>query len=88
MAQKSHKVAEKLLGQSYESMDERTKKVARHISERKHISRNTTKESDEVITFGQRAADKVASFGGSWAFIGLFAATLIALGCPELVHSC
>jgi len=78
MAQKSYHAAEKLLGQSYESMDVRTRKVARHITERKHISRNTAKESDEVMTFGQRAADKVASFGGSWAFIGLFAATLIA----------
>lgn len=78
MAQKPHHVAEKLLGLSYESMDARTRKVARHISERKHISRNTAKESDAEMTLGQRAADKVASFGGSWAFIGLFAATLIA----------
>jgi uncharacterized membrane protein len=78
MAQKPHHTTEKLLGLSYESMDERTKKVARHISERKHISRNTAKESDTEMTFGQRAADKVASFGGSWTFIGLFALTLIA----------
>jgi len=78
MTQKPHHTAEKLLGLSYESMDEHTKKVARHISERKHISRNTVKESEAEMTFGQRAADKVASFGGSWAFIGLFGVTLIA----------
>lgn len=26
----------------------------------------------EKLTFGQRAADKIAAFGGSWWFIGLF----------------
>ncbi len=29
---------------------------------------------DERLTFGQRLADRVASFGGSWAFILIFAA--------------
>jgi uncharacterized membrane protein len=73
----NHSTAEKLLGSSYELMDERTKKVARHITERKHISKNTLQELDSTATFGQRAADAVARFGGSWAFIMLFAATLI-----------
>jgi len=27
---------------------------------------------DQQLTFGQRIADRVASFGGSWTFIGLF----------------
>lgn len=73
----NHSAAEKLIGSSYESMDERTQKVARHITERKHISKNTLQELDSTATFGQRAADAVARFGGSWAFIMLFAATLI-----------
>lgn len=72
-----HTIAEKLLGSSYESMDERTQKVARHLTERKHISKNTSQELDSTSTFGQRAADAVARFGGSWAFIMLFAATLV-----------
>ena len=74
---KKHHSAEKLMATSYEAMDERTQKVARHITERKHISRNTAKEHDETKTFGQRAADAVAKFGGSWAFIILFGVTLI-----------
>lgn len=72
-----HSTAEKLLGSSYESMDERTKKVARHLTERKHISKNLSQTFDENVTFGQRAADAVARFGGSWAFIMLFAAVLV-----------
>ncbi len=77
MAHKNHSTAEKLIGSSYEAMDERTQKVAQHITARTHISRNTSKEQDESITFGQRAADTVARFGGSWAFIILFGVTLV-----------
>ena len=77
MTDKKHHFAEKLLGITYKAMDERTQKIVRHISERKHISRNTAKEHDDTKTTGQRAADAVAKFGGSWAFIMLFAVVLI-----------
>ncbi len=46
------------------------------------LRRWTTPNPNEVIeekeTLGNRIADKVAQFGGSWTFIGLFAAFLIA----------
>ncbi len=75
---KAHdEVAVRLLGTSYESLDERTKKVTRHLASRKHIARNTEAEFDAKVSLGQRAADAVASFGGSWTFIGLFAAILV-----------
>lgn len=32
-------IAEKLLGMPYDSLDERTKKVARHIADRTHITK-------------------------------------------------
>jgi uncharacterized membrane protein/uncharacterized membrane protein YeaQ/YmgE (transglycosylase-associated protein family) len=32
---------------------------------------------DEQLTFGQRAADRVARFGGSWTFIGIFVLLMI-----------
>lgn len=70
-------IAQKLLGVPYESLDERTRKVARHVAARKHIARNIAKEIDSSTTLGQRAADAVASFGGSWTFISLFAAILV-----------
>lgn len=70
-------IAEKLLGASYASLDERTQKVAKHVANRKHIARNIAKELDEKTTLGQRAADAVALFGGSWKFITIFAAILI-----------
>ena len=42
---------------------------------RTQVSRNLNDEEEELLTFGQRIADKVAEFGGSWTFIisfGLF----------------
>ncbi|EDY20394.1 cyclic nucleotide-binding protein [Chthoniobacter flavus Ellin428] len=40
------------------------------------ISRNVNDEMDERLTFGQRIADKVAAFGGSWTFIFIFGGIL------------
>ncbi len=70
-------VASRLLEMPYETLDERAKKVAQYVAGRKHIVRNITKELDFNTTVGQRAADAVASFGGSWTFVGLFAATMV-----------
>ncbi|MBK9797665.1 MAG: DUF1003 domain-containing protein [Holophagaceae bacterium] len=61
----------------YGALDERTRRVVEHITGGKHISRNVTKDYDADITFGQRAADKVATFGGSWTFVGIFAAVML-----------
>ncbi len=44
---------------------------------RTQVSRNPNVEEQELLTFGQRIADKVASFGGSWTFILCFAAVLV-----------
>ncbi len=43
---------------------------------RTQVSRNPNVEEEERLTFGQRIADKVASFGGSWTFIIIFGITL------------
>ncbi|MCI0355369.1 MAG: DUF1003 domain-containing protein [Acidobacteria bacterium] len=39
---------------------------------RSRVSRNLNEEEEERLTFGQRVADRVAAFGGSWTFIILF----------------
>ena len=51
--------------------------VFEEFLKRRPISRDVQREQDEAESFGQRAADKVARFGGSWAFLGLFAAVLV-----------
>jgi uncharacterized membrane protein len=41
------------------------------------VSRNINEEMDDRLTFGQRIADKVAAFGGSWTFIFIFGGILV-----------
>ena len=74
---KPDEIASKLMGMPYEALDDRAKKVARHIAARTHIARNVALDPGTAPSFGQRAADAVASFGGSWTFVGLFAATML-----------
>jgi CRP/FNR family cyclic AMP-dependent transcriptional regulator len=45
---------------------------------RDRANRNANLVIDEEMTFGERIADKVASFGGSWTFIILFGVVLVA----------
>jgi uncharacterized membrane protein len=42
------------------------------------VSRNANELIEEQSTFGQRLADMVAHFGGSWSFIIFFAIVLVA----------
>lgn len=44
----------------------------------KRVSRNINKEMEEKATIGQRVADRVASFGGSWSFILIYCSFLLA----------
>lgn len=41
------------------------------------VAKDVNKEIEESMTFGQRVADMVAAFGGSWNFIGIFALVLV-----------
>jgi uncharacterized membrane protein len=74
----AQEAAAALLGSHYDSLDPRAQKVARHVAARKHIARDALRDAEVPPTRGQRAADAVATFGGSWTFVGLFAATMLA----------
>ena len=51
---------------------------------RTRVTRNANVEEEERLTLGNRVADRVASFGGSWTFISIFATVLI---CWVVVNS-
>ncbi len=53
------------------------REVIRSLSEHELLAKDTTKEYEDQLTFGERLADKVAEFGGSWGFIALFIAIII-----------
>ena len=61
-----------------DTLPDREQRIIEHFGERKHISRDTNREFETKLTFGQKLADKVASFGGSWTFIITFGAILLA----------
>ncbi len=77
MDQKLSAIAKKLFHVKYELLGEHEKKVVHHFAEKTHISRNIASDVSAKLTFGQRMADKVASLGGSWGFIIIFAIILI-----------
>ena len=71
-------LASKFLQTGYDDLAEREKHVIHHMEKRAVISEDVNEQFHENLTFGQRLADQVAAFGGSWAFIILFGATLAA----------
>jgi uncharacterized membrane protein len=44
---------------------------------RTQVTRNVNIEAEERLTLGQRLADRVAAFGGSWPFISMFCVVMI-----------
>jgi uncharacterized membrane protein len=77
MDKKIRDVAEKLFNSEYEKLSEQERHVAHHITERTPISTNVIQNYSEQLTLGQKMADKVASFGGSWVFISIFACVMV-----------
>jgi uncharacterized membrane protein len=73
-----HKLADQLLHEDFDLLSPREQVVINRIADGLHISRNALEEHQEKLTPGQRLADRVASFGGSWPFIVLFLAALVA----------
>lgn len=52
------------------------KEVLESLRQQEILSRNPEEELQGGLTAGQRVADRVAAFGGSWTFITLFAVVL------------
>jgi uncharacterized membrane protein len=51
--------------------------VMKSLREQDILSKNINVEFEEQLTFGERMADRIAEFGGSWRFIAIFAAVLL-----------
>lgn len=67
----------KIINKSEDMLTTAEQHVLKHIREKRPISRNQHQEYSDTMTFGQKVADKVAAFGGSWPFIGLFVLFLV-----------
>jgi uncharacterized membrane protein len=64
--------------QTCEEAGESEQRVIERLTKRLHISRNVHQEFEESLTLGQRMADRIAVFGGSWTFILIFLSLLLA----------
>ena len=53
------------------------KEMTKSLEEEQVLSRNINKEFEGSLTLGERLADRLADFGGSWPFIGIFIGMLI-----------
>jgi len=51
--------------------------VVKSLTEQELLSKNINVEYDQQRTLGERMADKLADFGGSWRFISIFCAVLL-----------
>ena len=70
-------IARKLLETEIENLHPDERQAVEQFVNRGRVARNVSREFDEKLTFGQRVADHVANFGGSWTFIFLFLSVLI-----------
>jgi hypothetical protein len=78
MDERVRRLAEQLLDTGLDQLPERERRVITRVAERSQISRDVNRAFDAKQTFGDRLADRVARFGGSWTFIILFLGTLVA----------
>lgn len=77
MTGKAQHIAEKFLRREWENLTEQERRVIDSLIKRENVSHDINSEIDGERTFGEKVADKVAAFGGSWTFILIFCAILL-----------
>lgn len=75
--QKIKDAAAKFFQKEWHDISELEKRVVQTVIERKLIARDPNRSFADDRTFGERIADRVASFGGSWTFIIIFGSILL-----------
>src|SRR5690606_1790475 len=69
--------AERFLGKGETALSKTERQVLQQALSKKALSLDTSAVFDETSTFGQRLADGVAAFGGSWPFLIIFGIVLL-----------
>ena len=78
-------LAERLLERGFDDLTPSEKRVMKRAAHRLSTARNVNTEFAESRSFGDRIADQVASFGGSWTFILIAMAVLMLWICLNTV---
>ena len=79
------RAAERFLGKGEKALTRRERRVLQQAIGKKSLSLDSNALFDENSTFGQRLADQVAAFGGSWTFLIIFALALLSWVCVNVV---
>ncbi len=79
------RAAERFLGKGETALTDVERQVLEQAIGKKALALDTSAVFDEKSTFGQRLADGVASFGGSWTFLISFGVVLVAWVCINLL---
>ena len=58
-------------------LGESEERVMKRLKQHLQISRNTNRDFEDKLTFGQKFADRIAAFVGSWTFILMFIGLLL-----------
>lgn len=69
--------ARRLFGRAVEELDDRERRVLEDAVAGRPSTRDRNMAFAEELSFGDRLADRVAEFGGSWRFIILFGLFLV-----------
>ena len=77
LARYRHRYVESLLASEKGEIDELQNEVLRSLREQDILSRNPEAEFQAELSVGERFADRIAVFGGSWIFIGTFLGVLV-----------
>jgi uncharacterized membrane protein len=70
-------LAQQLLAMRFEDLPVRDRRVLEKMVRRLKVSSDINRELASAATFGERIADRVAAFGGSWTFIIGFGVALV-----------
>ena len=66
-----------LLDEGFSQLSAGEQGVIESIAKGETIAENVNDEFEEQLTFGQKLADRIATFGGSWTFIIIFSSILM-----------
>ena len=77
MSNDSTSAAKKLFRAEWEQLSANEKQVIETVLHRISVPRDPNKEFQDRRTFGEKASDLIARFGGSWTFILMFLAWLL-----------
>ncbi len=64
--------------QDCQELGQSEQNVLQRLTQRLHVSRDTNHQFEQALTFGQRLADGIAAFVGSWTFILIFVGFLMS----------